>query len=84
MAGRDFGAFQGRADVFSRSLAPSSAFGHLVPKPARLPGVVHSPGGERSRLWALHPVVYFIHTLCLSLLVPTNLQGFQASTVFIP
>lgn len=59
----------------------NSAFDNPAPQPARLPGVVHSADGERSRLRSLHPVVYFIHPLCLSLLVPTDLQGFQASSL---
>lgn len=68
--------------MFSLLPVLNSTFDYPAPKPACLPGMVHSPDGKRSRLWSLDPVVYFIHPLCLSLLVPTNLQGFQASTVF--
>lgn len=60
----------------------SSAFGYSAPKSAGLLGMVHGSLRKRSRLRSLDPVVCFIHPLCLSLLVPTDLQGFQASTVF--
>lgn len=60
----------------------TSAFSYSAPKPARLLGMVHGSRRKRSRLRSLNPVVCFIHSLCLSLLVPTDLQGFQASTVF--
>lgn len=77
----DFGASQALTDVFSLSPTPCSAFHHPAPKPACLPGLVHSQQGQRSGLRSLDPVVYFIYPLCLSLLVQTHLQGFQASSV---
>lgn len=68
--------------AYSCFSSPSrSALGHPAPQPARLPGVVHGPDGKRRRLRSLDPVVRFIHSLCLPLLVPTDLQGFQASAV---